>query len=290
MRILIIGGTNFMGPLVVGMLQRQGHEITVFHRGQTEADLPTGVRQMLGDRANLAAFRNEFAHLAPEVVLDMISYTEQNALTFMDVFKGIARRAVVVSSGDVYRAYGRVIRTEPGSPDPVPLTEDAPLREKPYPYRGTTLRSQDDAQSWMDDYDKIPVERITLNTPELPGTILRLPMVYGPRDTMHRLFGYLKRMDDNRPTILLEEGMAHWRWTRGYVENVATAIALAVTDERARGRIYNVGEETALSTSEWIQNIGKAAKWQGEIVIVPDNQLPSHKDGQTLIFTALRAV
>lgn len=276
MRILVIGGTRFMGPSVVNILQGQGHEVTVFHRGQTATDLPSEVQQMWGDRANLAAFGNEFERLAPEIVLDMISFSEQNARTFMDVFKGIARRVVVVSSGDVYRAYGRALRTEPGPPDAVPLTEDASLREKRYPYRGTTLRSQDDPQRWMDEYDKIPVEHITLNTPELPGTILRLPMVYGLRDYQHRLFDYLKRMNDNRPVILLDEGIACWRWTRGYVENVATAIALAVTDERATGRIYNVGEETAFTTAEWVRNIGKAVGWNGQVMVVPKDQLPPH--------------
>ena len=128
----------------------------------------------------------------------------------------------------------------------------------------------------MDDYDKIPVERITLSSPELPGTVLRLPMVYGPGDAQHRIFDYLKRMDDNRPAILLEEGTARWRWTRGYVENVAVAIALAITDEKAIGRIYNVGEETAFTTAEWVKNIGKVAGWHGEVIVVSKDQLPSH--------------
>jgi len=276
MRILIIGGIRFMGPFVVNMLHEQGHDVTIFHRGKTEVELPPGVQQILGDRANLAAFKKEFEHLAPEIVLDMISFDEQNARTLMDVFTGIARRVVVVSSGDVYRAYGRTLRTELGPPDAVPLTEDAPLREKLYPYRGTTLRNQNDPQRWMDDYDKIPVERITLGDPELPGTILRLPMVYGPRDNQHRLFDYVKRMDDNRPAILLDEDVARWRWTRDYVENVALAIVLAVTDEHAFGRIYNVGEEVALSTAEWIRNIGNVVGWKGDVVIVPKDQLPSH--------------
>ena len=48
MRTLVIGGTNFMGPLVVRSLSKQGHEITVFHRGQTRTDLPRGVRRDSG--------------------------------------------------------------------------------------------------------------------------------------------------------------------------------------------------------------------------------------------------
>jgi hypothetical protein len=40
-------------------------------------------------------------------------------------------------------------------------------------------------------------------------------------------FTYIKRMDDGRPVILLDEAYARWRWARGYVENIAHAIALA---------------------------------------------------------------
>ena len=86
-----------------------------------------------------------------------------------------------------------------------------------------------------------------MSEPELPGTILRFPMVYGPCDRQHRTFEYLKRMDDGRPVILLDEGQAEWRWTKGYVENLALAVVLAVTDERAAGRIYHVGERETLT-------------------------------------------
>jgi nucleoside-diphosphate-sugar epimerase len=47
-----------------------------------------------------------------------------------------------------------------------------------------------------------------MGTAGLPGTVLRLPTVYGPGDYQHRLFEYLKRMDDGRPAILLGEGVA----------------------------------------------------------------------------------
>ncbi|HCJ33637.1 MAG TPA: NAD-dependent dehydratase, partial [Ktedonobacter sp.] len=53
-----------------------------------------------------------------------------------------------------------------------------------------------------------------MSDPMLPGTILRLPMMYGPRDKQHRLFEYLKRMDDQRLAIILGEAYARWRWPR----------------------------------------------------------------------------
>ncbi len=110
----------------------------------------------------------------------------------------------------------------------------------------------------------------------LPVTVLRLPAVYGPLDPQHRLFGYLKRMDDRRPAILLEEEQSRWRWTRGYVENVADAIALAVTDDRATNRIYNVGEPESLTELDWVHAIGHAAGWDGRIVVLPKDSMPAH--------------
>ena len=143
---------------------------------------------------------------------------------------------------------------------------------------GDSPRAPDDPQRWLDDYEKILVERAVLGEPRLAGTALRLPMVYGPGDYQHRLFDYVKRMDDGRPAILLGEGMAKWRWTHGYVEDVASAIALAVTDERAAGRIYNVGEAEPLPWAEWVREIGRAAGWDGEVVAVPEDLLPQHLD------------
>ncbi|MCL4458866.1 MAG: NAD-dependent epimerase/dehydratase family protein [Chloroflexi bacterium] len=276
MRILAIGGTGFIGPHVVMRLCAMGHEITLFHRGHTKADLPLGVEHILGDRRHLADFAGELKHLAPQVVLDMFPFSEQDARTVMSTFKGFARRVVAISSQDVYRAYGTLIRIESGPIERVPLTEDAPLRQKLYPYRGETPRNQEDPRQWLDDYDKILVERTVMGDPDLPGTILQLPTVYGPGDKQHSLFEYLKRMDDNRPAILLGKGLANWCWTRGYVENVAAAIALVVTGERSIGRVYNVGEREALTMAEWVRTIGQAVGWNGKVVVVPEGHLPAH--------------
>jgi len=272
MRALIIGGTRFIGPYVARALNSAGHSVTLFHRGQTAAELPSSVGHINGERGNLLAFADEFKQLAPQVVLDMICYNEHEAQTLMQTFRGLVARVVVASSMDVDRAYGGLLGLEAGPPATVPFSEDSPLRTALYPYRGGVKEPNDFAFN----YEKILVERTVMSDAQLPGTILRLPAVYGPGDRSHRAFEVLKRIDDGRRVILLGERQAQWRWTRGYVENVADAIALAVTDERATGRIYNVGEAHALSEAEWARAIGDAAGWQGEIVTVPDEELPAH--------------
>lgn len=266
MRVLVLGGTNFVGPRVVRRLVDGDHEVVVFHRGRTEADLPEGVGRIEGDRRRLKEHANELRRLAPDVVLDMIPMNERDALGLIGTFRGVVGRVVAISSIDVYRAYDVVRGLRPGLPDPTPLDEDATLRERLYPY----------GRKGSEEYEKILVERVVMGNPDTPGTILRLPAVYGPGDYQHRLFPYVKRMSDRRPAILLGEGRARWRFTHGYVENVASAIALAVTDERATGRIYNVGEADPVPWAKWVRMIGRAAGWDGEVVALPSSALPPH--------------
>ena len=147
------------------------------------------------------------------------------------MFTGAVGRLVVISSSDVYRVRDRLHGLDNTPADPLPLTEDAPLRSRLYPYRTTEDRPQY-------HYEKILVERAVLGNDSLPATVLRLPAVYGQGDFQHRTFKYLKRMDDQRPAILVNQDQLQWRWSRGYVENVAAAIALAATHPRAGGRIY----------------------------------------------------
>jgi nucleoside-diphosphate-sugar epimerase len=272
MRLLLLGGTRFLGPQVVRHLVGAGHSVAVFHRGQTQTDLPRSVVHILGDRKALPSFAQEFKQFAPHVVIDLIAYTEQEALAVVQTVRGLSGRLVMLSSMDVYRAYDRLRRVDSSPANPLPLKEDAPLRQTLYPYRAQA-QGQDNR---LYQYEKILVERVASAQPDLPATILRLPCVYGPGDYQHRTFEYLKRMDDRRPAILLSDVRAGWRWTRGDVDNVAAAIALAATDERATGQVYNVGEPEVQNEAEWVRRIGQAAGWTGEILALPEEQLPGH--------------
>src|SRR5713226_10493321 len=117
MRILIIGGTRFMGPLVVRYLHAQGHDITLFHRGQTRVETLPEVQEMLGDRRPLAPHARDLQRLAPDVVLDMVPVIEQDAREIMNTFTGIARRVVAISSQDVYRAF-KIVSDDRNLPKP----------------------------------------------------------------------------------------------------------------------------------------------------------------------------
>lgn len=98
LRVLVIGGPNFIGPYVVRQLVETGHEVMVFNRGRAEAELPKGVRCVQGDRRNFADHADEFRRLTPEVVLDMIPMNGEEARDLVSVLKGVVRRIVAISS------------------------------------------------------------------------------------------------------------------------------------------------------------------------------------------------
>ncbi len=269
MRVLVIGGTRFIGAALVRHLHAAGHTVAVFHRGQTAGALPADVDQFTGDARKLSDSRDLLVGFAPDVVLHNIVLQEQDIADTLAVFKGVAKRLVMTSSMDVYRMYGRLNGTEPGERLAIPADEDAPLREVFYPYRSNFP----DPANPMHHYDKIPAEKLTLNNADMPGTVLRLPMVIGEGDYQRRLLSYVVPMIDRRPALLLSESYANWQSTYGYVENVGAAMALAATDDRALGRVYNVADG-AFSAREMVQMTASAFGWQGEIVTAPEALLP----------------
>jgi nucleoside-diphosphate-sugar epimerase len=277
MRVLLIGGTGFIGSRVVRTLSDQGHQVAVFHRGQSTSLLPADVQHILGERANLPNHAPEFRRFSPGVVIDAILSSERQANTTMQVFRGITARIVALSSGDVYRAAGILHGLDDGPLQPVPLTEESELRRQKQPYRKEVMEVVRKAFPWVDEeYDKIPVERVIMSDPGLPGTVLRLPMTYGPGDPLHRLYPYLKRMDDGRQAILIQEDASRWQGPRGYVQNVAAGIALAATSPRASGRIYNIAEPQFFSEQEWAQHIGRVFGWRGSVLPAPWDLTPAH--------------
>jgi nucleoside-diphosphate-sugar epimerase len=251
MRCLIVGGTRFIGPYVVRkLLQLREWNIAVLHRGIHVTPLPANIQRITDESAGIPVVRVPLAarRFEPDVVLHMIAMGEQDAEAAMTAFAGHAARIVVLSSGDVYRAYGRFLGTEPGPIELTPMTEEAPLRERLFPYRDSAP-SREDLQYW---YDKILVERAVLGRSDLPGTVLRLPKVYGPQENA------------DLATVYGFRHQPQWRWTHGYVENVANAIALAVSDPRAANNIYNVGEAHTPTMSERLEYLP-----QRDVVLAP---------------------
>jgi nucleoside-diphosphate-sugar epimerase len=266
MNVLVIGGTQLSGPFLVRDLLRAGHRVTLFHRGNHPHNVPDGVGQILApreageraDRFHLRVFASEFRRVRPDVVVHMMAFVREDAAAFVSVFKGLAGRAVVASSSDVYRPMGIINRTEPGPPIPVPIDEDGPLRQRPS-IHGSRSEKKD-------------VEQVVLGEPTLPACVLRFPAIYGPGS--YRRQDWIKRMLDNRPAIILGKGWSTFRWSHGYSEDVGAATALAVMNECSAGRIYNVGELRVPTQRERLAHFARVTGWTGRIVEVDDERLP----------------
>src|ERR1700739_1115134 len=105
MRILSIGATGFIGKPTLEHLIKLGHEVIAFHHGERKPPAGTA-REMHGDYRRLSEYRENLQSQGPDVVLHMTIANGRQAADFVNTFRGFARRAVMLSSGDVYRAAG----------------------------------------------------------------------------------------------------------------------------------------------------------------------------------------
>lgn len=254
MRVLVVGGTLFMGLSAVKRLAAAGHKVTVFHRGNRCELVPTEVDHIHGDRRELAKYRNKITNFAPDAVLDMALNKGSDARERVIALSGASDRLLAISSANVYRSYSLLHRWESAEePYRTADSESGPLRE----YRIPEDEEHD---------EKIDVEDVVLNANGLSTTVLRLPAVHGPNDPLHRGYEYLWRMDADRPHIVLNDTFGNWRWSRGYVDNMVDAFFLVLGSDSSTGKIYNVCDPVTMSQVEWVTAIGKAAGWKGKVI------------------------
>jgi len=235
MKVLMIGGTRFIGAHVVRHLHDAGADVVVFHRGSSTNPILPKVEHVLDPSAAypVTAFPDQLRR-DWDVVIHMVAMGHADTEVAARTFEGRTQRLVLISSCDVYRAYGRLTKSEPGPPDPIPLSENAPLRSVLYPYRGMEVQ----LGAFARDYDKTLAEKAVQSARELGWTILRLPKGYGPEDNgdLSTVYGFARAPE--------------WRWTHGHVDNVAAAIATAATHPNAHNEIFNVGEERTPTMGE----------------------------------------
>jgi nucleoside-diphosphate-sugar epimerase len=260
-RIVVLGGTGFVGPFIVRQLLEDGHDVTLFHRGHREPPGTERAEHVHAEFARLPAYVSRLSRRKPEVVIDVSPGIGKGGHGVLH-FAGVAERGVVLTSMDVYRAM-LVLWGESAEPQPMPVTEESALRDEPSPDLPPDLA-----------FDNVTVEQAMQGRADFPVTVLRCPFIYGPLDTQRRLRAYVRRMRDRRPAIVLDQQFARLRWSRGYVENVAAAAVAAISDDRAAGRTYNVAEPDALTEDEWIRAIADAFGWDGRVVVSEPHALP----------------
>ncbi|WP_171181556.1 NAD(P)-dependent oxidoreductase [Ruegeria sp. HKCCD8929] len=253
MRILIIGGTALVGPHLIRELSSdRATRIWTL----TRAGRPYFTEDALtGDRRDAATLRDALETARPDVVVDMIPFTQADAQGLAQAARtyGHPVRLVALSSIDVYAAYGRLHGTEEVPLQPVPITETMALRQK-LGFDGAA-------------YDKLGIERIYREA-FTDLTLLRLPAIYGWPDTT-RVLPYLDQMLDGAETITLPADRAAFRFSRGLHKNIALAAALTVMHPGGGQKIYNVAEPRAFSELDWIRKIAAACGWRGETIVEP---------------------
>jgi nucleoside-diphosphate-sugar epimerase len=258
LRVIVLGGTRFIGRAIVEELGAAGHDLLIVHRGVLEPDGLPAAQHLHTDRAELPAHSAELAAFEPGAMIDCRALSRADAQTAIDALpKGL--RVVVISSVDVYRAFGAL--NDDRETDPVPIDEASPVRTERYPYRGK--------MPGMDDYDKLDVEDVYL---PLGGTSLRLPMVYGEHDYQRREEFLLRRIRAGRQRIPFGAGM--WLACRAYVRDVARGARLALESDSSMGLALNLCEDRTFSMTMWSRMILEAAGSSAELVRVRDDVLP----------------
>jgi len=259
MRITIIGGTEFIGRRTVELLTERGDDVMVVHRGKTEpADLPP-CEHVHVERAAFASIAAGVTAFRPDAIVDTIASSAADRDAVLPHLPDVP--VVVLSSMDVYRFF-ELLHADDDTPVPVPFDESGELRRGRYPYAGRGIGE--------DDYEKLDVEPAYL---ERGASVLRLAMVYGPRDPQYREEFVLRRVRAGRQRIPV--GPAATIFTRIHVDDAASAILAAIDrPDVAAGQVFNIGEAGSYSMRAWMRLILAAAEHDAELVRVADDAIP----------------
>ncbi|HPG26098.1 MAG: NAD-dependent epimerase/dehydratase family protein [Spirochaetaceae bacterium] len=247
---LVIGGTGPSGPYVVNGLVERGFRTTILHSGRHEPpEIPDVVEHVHTDAYDPDAVRDALADRTFDVCIATYGRLRRNA----ELLAGRVGQFISVGGFPGYRGYMNAPLFDPPG-FPVPTREDAPKVEAP----------EEDEKGFRIARTE---ERVFDAQPD--ATHFRYPWVYGPRQPAPREWSIVRRVLDGRARIVVADGglsLSHF----GYVENLAHALLLAVDHpEKARGRIYNTGDQEVLTIRQVIETIAAAMGHDFEIVSLP---------------------
>jgi nucleoside-diphosphate-sugar epimerase len=255
MKTLVVGGTGPTGVFLVKGLVDRGYQVTIFHRGTHELDeIPRDVKHIHGDPHFLESIVNAVRGRTYDLVI--ASYGRIRLL--VQAMKGKTQRFIAISGMPVYRGYFDPHHNSPFGL-PVPIPEDAAVI--------------DDANLQRFSYLIAETEK-TVMAAHLRGdfdiTCFRYPQLYGPYQVNPFEWLIIRRILDRRPHIILPDGGLTLE-TRGYAENVAHGVLLAVDHPTvSRGKIYNLGDERQLTLRQWVETISSIMGYSWEIVSMPE--------------------
>lgn len=224
MKVLILGGSLFLGPILARQLQEKGHTVVLFNRGKTRSKLPAGISQVHGDRKNTVQLTAAAVEVQPDAVIDNLLYTANDAKQAVEIFGGRVVRYIAISS---VAAYGRLIQ--------IPAPETHPLYS---PDRGMSL--------YYDEYarGKAAMEQVLQTAhaeKNFPFTTFRPSVIYG-YSRIFNVFLYnnrhVSRIRHEKAIIVPDSGESLMQWV--HVEDVAAAIVRSLDVPASIGQAYNI--------------------------------------------------
>lgn len=248
MRVLIVGGTLFIGRGLAKRLVDAGHDVTVLHRSSSTQP-PEGTSALIADRNDGEAVRRAIAGRRFEVVFDNAydwqrgTTGEQVAATARACASDALRRYVFMSS---VAAFG-------GGLD---HSEDDALAPPDHPE--SYVRNKADSERALFDMHL---------RDGLPAVTLRPPFVYGPGNPFYREAFFWDRLRDNRPIILPDHGQRLMQFV--FVDDLVWCAERILQERRAVGKAFNIGNEYAVTQREAVEAFARAANVKLRFVNVP---------------------
>jgi 2'-hydroxyisoflavone reductase len=246
MRILVIGGTLFIGRAIVERLASRGHEITVLHR-RDQHDLGPNIRNVKADRGDLAAVSRILGQGGFEVVFD-VAYDWQKGTPASHV------EAAARSCGSLHR-YVFMSSVAAYTPDLNRRESDALVPDDfPNPY-AQQKASSERALFRMHEESGFPV------------TTFRPPFVHGPRQPFYREAFFWDRLRDGRPIILPDGGDRPTQWV--FVSDLADACVRAIEVPEAAGQAFNIAHLERLTQRSFVEALARVVSVTPTFASIP---------------------
>ena len=251
MKALVFGGTGPTGPYVIDGLLKRGYQVTIFHRGTHEIDLPQEVEHIHGDPHFVETLEEALGGGTYDLTVAMYGRLRFTA----QVMQKRTPRFIAVGGVGVYRGWINLATDEPCL---IPIPEDAPMQDQPEVDK-FSYRMVEAEWAVMEAH----------NAGHYNATHFRYPMIYGPRQLAPREWSIVRRILDGRQRLILADGGLTIE-SRGYAENMAHALMLAVDKpEACAGQIYNVRDDGLLTTKDWVNVIANMMGHRFEFVEMP---------------------
>jgi 2'-hydroxyisoflavone reductase len=252
MRILVIGGTAFIGKLLVHELIKAGHEVSILHRRHHN---PFGkkVANLIADRNQIETVRRAVGRLKFDAVYDLAydwdhGTTAQQAEATALFFDGNVSRYIFMSS---VAAYGDGLNHHEGdalAPDDHP---DRYVRNKAMSERSLFRLHQRTG---------------------FPIVTIRPPYVYGPGSPFYREAFFWDRFRAGRKIILPSDGHRLMQFV--YVEDLVRLAMRLLESRNAVGHAFNAANARALTQHEVVNELAKAAGVrEPELVSIPRDRI-----------------